>query len=236
MKNGVLAPAGLIAHGRGEAFDYLLGERTTPPAEMAERVAAAALILAEKPVISVNGNTAALCAKPVVKLSRVTEAKLEVNMFHWSVKRGHKIVSVLKSAGAENVLFGKEKRIPGIHHSRSHCTEEGIFSADAVLVPLEDGDRANALVSMGKCVIAIDLNPLSRTAKSATITVVDELTRAVRNITTHANKLKKNDITELRDIVFSFDNDKNLSDTLEFIRNRLTDLQALNSFTRVKTW
>ena len=28
-KNGILAESGMIAHGRGEAFDYLLGEETT---------------------------------------------------------------------------------------------------------------------------------------------------------------------------------------------------------------
>ena len=60
---------------------------------------------------------------------------------------------------------------------------KGIFSADVVLVPLEDGDRCQALVNMGKTVIAIDLNPLSRTARSATITIVDELTRALPHIT-----------------------------------------------------
>jgi 4-phosphopantoate--beta-alanine ligase len=59
---------------------------------------------------------------------------------------------------------------------------EGIFSADTVLVPLEDGDRCAALVSLGKRVIAIDLNPLSRTARTATLAVVDELTRALPNI------------------------------------------------------
>jgi 4-phosphopantoate--beta-alanine ligase len=36
---------------------------------------------------------------------------------------------------------------------------------------------------MGKRVIAIDLNPLSRTARTATLTVVDELTRALPHIT-----------------------------------------------------
>ncbi len=29
VREGVVAPTGLIAHGRGEAFDYLLGERTS---------------------------------------------------------------------------------------------------------------------------------------------------------------------------------------------------------------
>ena len=62
VARGVSAPEGLIAHGRGEAFDYLLGECTQPPADEAIKVAAASLILAEQPVLSVNGNVAALCA------------------------------------------------------------------------------------------------------------------------------------------------------------------------------
>ncbi|MEN6329941.1 MAG: hypothetical protein ABFC91_06585, partial [Methanobacteriaceae archaeon] len=65
-KDGVLAESGMIAHGRGEAFDYLLGEKTIPPALKAIEVAAAQILLAENPVISVNGNTAALSAREVV--------------------------------------------------------------------------------------------------------------------------------------------------------------------------
>ena len=53
------------------------------------------------------------------------------------------------------------------------------FSSDVILVPLEDGDRCEALVAMGKTVCVVDLNPLSRTAKMASITIVDELTRCV---------------------------------------------------------
>ncbi|NLO77827.1 MAG: DUF137 domain-containing protein, partial [Methanomicrobiales archaeon] len=34
-----------------------------------------------------------------------------------------------------------------------------------------------------KTVITIDVNPLSRTAQTATLTIVDELTRALPNIT-----------------------------------------------------
>lgn len=48
-----------------------------------------------------------------------------------------------------------------------------------VLVPLEDGDRTEALRRMGKTVIAIDLNPLSRTSRAANITIVDNVIRAV---------------------------------------------------------
>ena len=61
---------------------------------------------------------------------------------------------------------------------RSVCCSEGIGGADSVLVPLEDGDRCEALVKMGKQVLVIDLNPLSRTAMTATVTVVDEVSRA----------------------------------------------------------
>ncbi|MEM4954456.1 MAG: hypothetical protein QXE87_03535, partial [Candidatus Methanomethylicaceae archaeon] len=31
-EKGIVAKAGLIAHGRGEAFDYLIGETTITPA------------------------------------------------------------------------------------------------------------------------------------------------------------------------------------------------------------
>ena len=34
-KRGLLADSAMIAHGRGEAFDYLLGEKTTESATMA---------------------------------------------------------------------------------------------------------------------------------------------------------------------------------------------------------
>ena len=30
MKKGLVHETGLIAHGRGEAFDYLIGEKTIP--------------------------------------------------------------------------------------------------------------------------------------------------------------------------------------------------------------
>ena len=62
MAEGLVVPEGLMAHGRGEAFDYLLGEKTTPEAAKAERAAAAHLLLARHPVLSVNGNVAALAA------------------------------------------------------------------------------------------------------------------------------------------------------------------------------
>ena len=53
------------------------------------------------------------------------------------------------------------------------------FVADLVFVPLEDGDRCEALRAAGKEVITVDLNPASRTAESATIAIVDNIVRAV---------------------------------------------------------
>lgn len=45
-------------------------------------------------------------------------------------------------------------------------------------MPLEDGDRCEALIQMGKQVLVVDLNPLSRTARTATVTIVDNVSRA----------------------------------------------------------
>ena len=53
-EKGYLADSGMIAHGRGEAFDYLIGEKTTYPAKRAMYVAVAALLLSNNPVISTS--------------------------------------------------------------------------------------------------------------------------------------------------------------------------------------
>ena len=51
---GILADSAMIAHGRGEAFDYLLGERTTDSARLAIEEAARRLKRAKNPVIPVR--------------------------------------------------------------------------------------------------------------------------------------------------------------------------------------
>ena len=61
--NGLVAKEGLLAHGRGEAFDYLIGEKTIRSARTAINAAAVTLLTAKNSVISVNGNIAALCPK-----------------------------------------------------------------------------------------------------------------------------------------------------------------------------
>ncbi len=90
FKKGIVAAEGLIAQGRGEAFDYILGEKTLKPAMEAGKAAAAFLLLAKRPVISVNGNAAALSAKEIVKLAKVVGAKIEVNLFYRTEKRKKK--------------------------------------------------------------------------------------------------------------------------------------------------
>jgi len=224
-KKGIVHETGLIAHGRGEAFDYLLGEKTISLAENAAKVAAAALLIAESPVISINGNVAALAAKECISLASAIPAKLEVDLFHRTDKRINKIISELKKCGAKEVYGKKEDaRIPGLDHDRGLGDKEGIFSADVVLVPLEDGDRCQALRDMNKVVIAIDLNPISRTAKTANITIVDNVTRAVPNIEKWVKKLKNKDEKKLRKLVKSWDNEKNLREVLSFISKRLNSL------------
>ena len=80
--NGLVAKEGLLAQGRGEAFDYLIGEKTNKKAKKAIERAAKLLLKAKYPVISVNGNSAALVPKELVQLSKIILATLEVNLFH----------------------------------------------------------------------------------------------------------------------------------------------------------
>ena len=73
MHQKVVAEAGLIAHGRGEAFDYILGEESPEFAFQQEKFAIITLLLAKRPVISVNGNVAVLCPKEIVQLGEILE-------------------------------------------------------------------------------------------------------------------------------------------------------------------
>ncbi len=190
---GLVVPEGLIAHGRGEAFDYLLGERTTPSARRAERAAAEWLLAARRPVVSVNGNVAALAAREIAALSEAVPAlRVEVNLFHRTPARARRVATALRRAGVDEV-FGvrPSARIPGLPSDRAKVDRDGIFRADVVLVPLEDGDRAEALRALGKRVIAIDLNPLSRTSRVADLPIVDELTRALTQIATSARRFRR---------------------------------------------
>ena len=69
--------------------------------------------------------------------------------------------------------------LSGIDSARRFVDKNGIFSADVVVVPLEDGDRTMALRKAWEKVITFDLNPLSRTSQTAHNTIVDNVTRAM---------------------------------------------------------
>jgi 4-phosphopantoate--beta-alanine ligase len=222
-RRGLVHETGLIAHGRGEAFDYLLGEKTIPPSNEAEKVAASYLLLAKNPVISLNGNVVALAAKECIELAELLPAKLEVNLFHRTQERIEGLLRELKQAGAKEVLGGKvDAELPNISSDRAKCSKEGIYSSDVVLVPLEDGDRTEALVKIGKKVIAIDLNPLSRTARAATVTIVDELTRAIPNIKRWVKELKGKGRKELQQMAERWNNKQCLKEVCTYIARRLT--------------
>jgi 4-phosphopantoate--beta-alanine ligase len=225
MSRGIVHETGLIAHGRGEAFDYLLGEQTIHQAYIAEKIAAASLLQADYPVLSVNGNVAALVPKEIISLAESVDAKIEVNLFHRTKKRIDAITNELIKYGAQMVYGQKaDATIPGLDHNRALCDKDGIFSADVVLVPLEDGDRCKALLDMEKFVITIDLNPLSRTAQTASITIVDNITRALQNIETWIDQMKKMDSTERDSLLKNWDNTKNLQIVVSYISKRLNSL------------
>lgn len=225
VRKGLTSTQGMIAQGRGEAFDYLLGEKTTPSAASATRAAAAMLLLAKHPVLSVNGNLAALVPEGMVQLADELHAPLEVNLFHRTEERAKRIADLLRSLGAAHV-FGEnpDTMIPGLDHSRAIATTGGIYDADVVLIPLEDGDRCEALVAMGKKVIAIDLNPLSRTSRKATITIVDNIVRAVPNLISSLHQLHEAPRVDLQRILGDYDNNVTLKQAVEEIQAHL-DMQ-----------
>ncbi len=222
VRAGITSQEGLIAHGRGEAFDYLLGERTTDSAFHASRAAVAMLLAAERPVLSVNGNVAALVPGEIIELSRTIGAQIEINLFYRTDARVRAIAGHLRAHGASaSEILGEhpDAALP-IDHARSRVCKGGIYAADVVLVPLEDGDRCQALASMGKSVITIDLNPLSRTAETATITIVDNVVRAIPNMIRLARQMMGLPEDQLSDIVLRHDNREALQDAIREIVSR----------------
>jgi len=219
VEKGITSLQGLIAQGRGEAYDYLLGERTIESADAAARAAAAHFLLADHPVISVNGNVAALCPSAVVDLAEATGADIEVNLFNRTDERMAAIAEHLHEHGASEVKgLAADAEIPGLDHARATVDADGIHAADVVLVPLEDGDRAAALAEMGKTELVIDLNPASRSAQTAAVPIVDNIVRAVPNVTAHAADLHTADEETLLGLVDEFDADEALAAAEKRIR------------------
>ena len=221
-KLGMLAGSAMIAHGRGEAYDYLLGEQTIPSAHEATLHALKALSNAERPVISLNGNAVALAGEQLLVLAQQLNCPVEINIFYRTPERMSALLGRLESIKNERSIdveiLGAEPnaRIPGLKGPRAKCTKEGIIDSDTILVPLGDGDRCEALVAMGKTVIVIDLNPLSRSAKMGTITIVDELTRVVENMLSQFDSIKMSKTSN------TYDNDETLRDALQHIATKFS--------------
>ena len=221
-KLGMLAGSAMIAHGRGEAYDYLLGEQTIPSAHEATLHALKALSNAERPVISLNGNAVALAGEQLLVLAQQLNCPVEINIFYRTPERMsallERLESIKKERSIDVEILGAEPnaRIPGLKGPRAKCTKEGIIDSDTILVPLEDGDRCEALVAMGKTVIVIDLNPLSRSAKMGTITIVDELTRVVENMLSQFDSIKMSKTSN------TYDNDETLRDALQHIATKFS--------------
>ena len=217
VEKGITSEHGLIAHGRGEAFDYLLKEKTNKFAFKAIESAAALLLTAKYPVISVNGNSAVLVPKELVKLSKIIPAKLEVNIFHKSKDRELKIKNHLIKNGAKEVLLPNFLYLKDIEHNRRFVNKKGIAKADVVLVPLEDGDRCEALRKMGKKVITVDLNPMSRTARKANITIVDNIMGCLPLLIKKIDQYKNLNKNRLKRIIRGYNNKKILNDAISLI-------------------
>ena len=245
VEQGITSIHGLIAHGRGEAFDYLIGEMTQPFAIEAIHAAAAMLHLAEHPVISVNGNVAALVPDALIELGQVLNAPLEVNIFHTETGREQRIrehllkhkarletspaeeavegaKTKLETSPAEEAVEGApdilmpttEAQLSYIESNRKFVHPDGIFKADVVFVPLEDGDRCEALRKMGKAVVTVDLNPMSRTAQQASITIVDNVVRALPLL---CEEIREFNNTTAQDTLARYSNEAVLKKALQHI-------------------
>ncbi len=225
-RKGFVCEAGLIAQGRGEAFDYCLGERSGRFAARAAEAAAASLLLARRPVISVNGNLAALCPEETAELAEACGAKVEVNIFYRTESRVRRIAAHLRKAGAKEVLGSGRAlaSIPELFSSRRRVSREGIYTADVVLLAMEDGDRTRALRRMGKRVIAIDLNPLSVTAREADITIVDNVVRAMPALVKAARRLKRAGRPRQAAVLKNYDNKRALREAVACMNQRLSRL------------
>ncbi len=152
-------------------------------------------------------------------MAKAVNAKIEINLFYSSNKRKQNILRTMQKNGAKEILGVVKKnstRISGLDSARRIVDKNGIYIADVVLVPLEDGDRTIALKKAGKKVITFDLNPLSRTAQTADITIVDNVVRGIKELIDACVKMQKKKLQNMK-----FDNKKNLAKSISEIRNYL---------------
>lgn len=158
--------------------------------------------------------------KELVELSQLLNIPLEINIFYQAEGRIEAITELLRDFGAKNLLGIGDftpKQLSKLSSNRRIVDPRGIYQADVVVVPLEDGDRTEALIAAGKFVIAIDLNPLSRTAQQAHITIVDNIIRVIPKMVEIGKILQNATDKELNQIASEFDQSQNLKQSLEYI-------------------
>ena len=174
-------------------------------------------MLSNKSIISINGNTTALCANDLVTLAKVTNSQIEVNLFHKSRARSSAIARILRKENTLEILGlddNSKVSIEDIASDRKYVDKDGIMISDTIFLALEDGDRTESLVRMGKKVISVDLNPLSRTATASNVTIIDNIVRAIPNMIKISEQLNKKDKPYLLKQVRNFDNKGNMSKSL----------------------
>jgi 4-phosphopantoate--beta-alanine ligase len=152
-------------------------------------------------------------------LSQVLNSPLEVNLFHASREREDRIRNHLLSHGAGQVLLPQRDFVfPGLDSNRRFVNGQGIFRADVIFVPLEDGDRCEALIQSGRKVVTIDLNPLSRTARKASITIVDNIVRAAPLLVDRVTAFASEPRAILDNFLENYDNGQTLREAEAVLR------------------
>lgn len=222
-ENGILADSGMIAHGRGETFDYLIGEKTTDNSQNTIDVAACYFLTSKNPVLSVNGNTTALVSEEIAQLADLLDIPVEINLYYRTPERIVNIEKVYKDLGVKNILGTDDDDFidtPDLDGPRSPVSIEGIKKADLVFIPLEDGDRAEKLYALGKDIVNVDLNPLSRTAQTSTVTIVDNIVRVMPALIKSVEKYSNYDNSDLQEKIDKFDNKVNLDTAIHDIIKR----------------
>jgi 4-phosphopantoate--beta-alanine ligase len=150
--------------------------------------------------------------------------KMEINLFYRKKGRLEAIEKHLKSKGAKELLGLDDKYQDSINELSSFrriVDKRGIKIADTVIVPLEDGDRTVALKNEGKNVITVDLNPLSRTAQNADITIVDNVIRVFPLILKEYKRIRSKQ--EAQDLLAKYNNKLILRMATKLISNFFTD-------------
>jgi 4-phosphopantoate--beta-alanine ligase len=171
-----------------------------------------------------HGGKIGIFVAVILSLATTLDAPLEINLFHPGKQRETAIEKLLKKRGAKTVLKPDGGMLNNVRSNRQMISSIGQKKADLIFVPLEDGDRTEALITMGKKVITIDLNPLSRTSMRATVTIVDHIARSLPLLIDTIKNFQTKDKTYLEKLIRDYSNEDILKDSLAHIIKRLTIL------------